>query len=248
MVHQSKSSGTCKKQTIKIRGLKQSPLILIQTDKPNYHVNDKIKFRILVLDGNMIPYNATKMTVSVIDHKFRFLRKFKDIQLSEYGVYEGYFQIGRDPTRGLWRIQVDLDGNTRTKEFRVSNVEDPFKLEVNSKKIEEKIFLKIHTQHFSGQTFHGELEIFLLNTLVKKVPITRSKFTVELDTEKDLGMHLLKDSKASSQLVVKVIDFRTRKFKKVNIEIGRQTNIENPTGNNSLSSDDYIKASIVSKR
>jgi CD109 antigen len=92
-----------KKATLHLKSIKS--LILVQTDKATYKPEDKIQFRVLLLDSNTKPISADNVNIIVEDAEKNRVKQFENVPLST-GVYQNELQLTDSPVLGNWNINV----------------------------------------------------------------------------------------------------------------------------------------------
>jgi len=111
--NETSSSGFCDKCLTKIiDNIKKEDkkiFIFIQTDKPIYKPGDEVKFRILVVDKDMKPYQMNSIYVKVTDPLNRLIYEFKDLNDMNVGVFIEKFSLSPNTPLGNWKIRVVVD-------------------------------------------------------------------------------------------------------------------------------------------
>ncbi|XP_067419140.1 complement C4-A-like [Emydura macquarii macquarii] len=111
-------------QNVRILLSSKKGYIFIQTDKPIYTPNTKVKYRIFTLDDAMKPANE-KIQVSVLNSKGMVVKK---LMLQTRPMIRGDFMIPDVAEPGNWKILSWLDGYELfnvSAEFEVKNYELP---------------------------------------------------------------------------------------------------------------------------
>jgi CD109 antigen len=79
--------------------------VLIQTDKALYKANDKIQFRVLIIDGDTKPYDITNeiVEVNIFDPNSNRIKQWKNIELKN-GVFKNEMKLSSEPILGNWYL------------------------------------------------------------------------------------------------------------------------------------------------
>ncbi|KAL7011173.1 hypothetical protein ACKWTF_014134 [Chironomus riparius] len=235
IVHKNKVTNKCMKQSVAIGGNSNRHMIFIHHDKPVYKNDDMIRFRTFVLDRDMLPYRYTSMNVSILDGRRNVIKKFENVQSTSFGVFEGYVMIAESPNLGEWRIEVNVDGRTRSKHFPVKNHEKSnFEVVIQSMDKEVPfedvyIFLRIQAKNPVNKMFNGIAKISsstrldgksepLLGGFIKNVTLPLDKPEVSLRIDNDLGIRS-PQSDMITTLIVEVFEDKTRHYEKVTVDV-----------------------------
>jgi hypothetical protein len=123
--HESSDDETnIKEQTVKLFNPSRYPIILIQTDKSIYNVGDELKFRVLVLTQNLTPFDYTTASIVIKDSNSDTIKKFDNELDSKVGVFTNSLKIATRSNLGTWKIEVEVDGSRKSKEFNVQKADD----------------------------------------------------------------------------------------------------------------------------
>lgn len=93
--------------------------VFIQTDKAMYKPGDKVNFRVIVVDKNLNPAKINNMDIYITDANQNRIEQWLGASIS-MGVYVGELQLGSTPCLGIWKINVDVDNESSTKEYEVA--------------------------------------------------------------------------------------------------------------------------------
>lgn len=115
--------GTSYWQTVDVFVFTKRYSVIIQTDKPAYRPDDKIHFRLLVLDANLKPYHLDNLEYNITDSNENVVadNSLNRLKSSGKGVHIGEYKISDSPPLGNWNLQVRIDnGKTTKRSFEVS--------------------------------------------------------------------------------------------------------------------------------
>ncbi|NXV42284.1 CO4B protein, partial [Uria aalge] len=172
--------------------------IFIQTDKPIYTPNSKVKYRIFILDNAMRPTDDT-VTVAVLNSKGMVVKK-SDRKIKT--VFSENFEIPDVAEPGTWKIKAwfhQYEMSNVSAEFEVKNYELP-SFEVKLIPVQpyyhiwnEKFVFDIEAKHSYGKGIQGvvyvrfgiidenEKKVFIPG-LEQQLPIENGKVKVTLNT------------------------------------------------------------------
>jgi len=189
----------------RIEIVKKQFSVFIQTDKSIYKPADKVQFRVLLLDADTRPFNASKVKIFITDGGDNRVKQFDDPKFVK-GVYQNELQLSDLPVMGKWKVHVEVDGKKdEKKEFEVAEYVLPkfeFTIEANpdANLKDGKIRATVKAKYTFGKTAKGnatitaskEAPIWFFNgnkpkEVSKTVDIDGKKI-VEFDIEKDLGI------------------------------------------------------------
>jgi len=214
-------------------------LIFIHHDKLVYKNGDTIKFRTFVLDRDMLPYRYTSMNVTILDGKKNVIKKLENVKTTKFGVFEDYLNVADSPNFGVWRIEVDVDGKTRSKHFSVKHHEEN-KFEVLVKSTDKEVpfddryvFLFIQAKHRVNKVFSGVAKISssarfdgkddpVIVRFVKNVTLPVDKNVISLKIDDDLGIRSTSTDMIVT-LTVEVIEDKTRHYEKITVDVPLRT-------------------------
>ena len=197
---------TCKnpnfKETFIILTTSSNFISLIQTDKSVYKPEDLLRFRILVLDKNKIPFNYDSLNVKIFDAENLevFGIQGDDSEL----VLEGSFTIPKNVRFGNWTIKVIVDDNynlATQQAFEVKEYVLPFiEVFIDTKKFitsnDPDIVLDISAKYTFDDYVRGKVKI-TAQVIDSKYPdkvIKNAPFHVkDVKTQKRLVMNLKND-------------------------------------------------------
>ncbi|XP_037921191.1 CD109 antigen-like isoform X10 [Hermetia illucens] len=158
------SGGAEFKEESVLRVAKKYNSVLIQTDKALYKPGDLVRYRVLVLDSATRPAKITSpIDIQITDGKQNIIKQLKNIQLTT-GVFSDEIQLSELPVLGKWKINVDIDGETRDKEFGVEEYVLPkFEVIVDAEKHayfeDGKIRATIRAKYTYGKPVKGTAEV-----------------------------------------------------------------------------------------
>ena len=94
--------------------------VFIQTDKSVYKPADKIQFRVLLLDADTRPYNASNVNIFITDGADNRVKQFDNPKFVK-GVFQNELQLSDLPVMGEWKINVQVNGQKKeSKSFDVA--------------------------------------------------------------------------------------------------------------------------------
>jgi hypothetical protein len=127
-------------------------IVMIQTNKPIYKPNERLKYQIVALDVNTKPVELKELDVEILDGEKNqvFAEKITTIEKSKFGFYQGEFDIGEEPKEGSWTIKVKVNGKEMytEKSFAVKpyvlptfsvDIEAPLAISILKKKLKFKV-------------------------------------------------------------------------------------------------------------
>ncbi len=90
-----------------VRLINLRPLVLVQTDKPDYRPEQAVKFRVLALDYQLRPSSVVKelSEVWVSDPSGSRLEQWKGVELRK-GMAQLEYQLTEEPTLGTWKVRT----------------------------------------------------------------------------------------------------------------------------------------------
>lgn len=185
----------------------------------------------------MVPYNVGKKIKEIVifDSTGYAVRKFYDVDPSDFGAFEESMEIANDPNLGKWKIQVEIEGKKVSKSFEVQKYEEgdlEVVLDIPSvvAHVEKRVYMTIITKSDDGGFVNGEAAISLSarfagstdNQIVKenfkKIQLKDRKTVVMIDFENDMEIKF-----PTSDMVLKfdveVTENYSQKSKKVAKEI-----------------------------
>ncbi|XP_070506221.1 CD109 antigen-like [Chironomus tepperi] len=205
IIHKSRTTNKCMRQSVTVGDTRNCHMIFIQHDKPVYKNGDVIKFRTFVLDRDMLPYRYTSMTVTIMDGRKNVIKRLENVQTTNFGVFEDYLIVSESPNLGIWRIEVVVDGMTRSKHFPVKQQQEsgidvlvqsmdrevPFDdmyvlLQILAKSSVNKVFTGTAKISCSAR-FDGKDER-VIDRFIKNVTLPVDKNIVSLRIDNDLGI------------------------------------------------------------
>jgi len=100
----------CMSQTINdVKVAKKQFHTFIQTDKPIYKPEDEVRFRIIIVDKNLMPHNPNNFQIKIIDPQGRTIREINETGENLKTVYTGSFILSIDTPLGVWKITTVID-------------------------------------------------------------------------------------------------------------------------------------------
>lgn len=226
ILHKNSSNGACTQQSVKLVDMTQRPVILIRTDKPVYKNGDELNFRIFVMTNKLLPFaNIGNGEITVFDNHNNIVRKFSNIGKNmQMGVIKYSMPISNSPNFGDWKIEVNINGKIRVKNFKVQKFEkNNIQISLVTKKevsiIERKINLKIKVKHPSDKYFSGKTKIIfefynMGESVEKKFDVNVNSLhltTKSYDISNDLGINIIRaDTKIKVTVEIENEKFKTK--------------------------------------
>jgi len=198
------SSGNNFESSKRIEIVKKKFSVFIQTDKSIYKPADKVQFRVLLLDADTRPFNASKVKIFITDGGDNRVKQFDNPKFVK-GVYQNELQLSDLPVMGNWSIHVEVDAKKEgRKVFEVAEYVLPkFELSIEANPDanfkDGKIRATVKAKYTFGKAVKGNATItasqdksyyYYLNEpkKVSKTVDIDGKKVVEFDIEKDLGI------------------------------------------------------------
>ena len=216
------------KQSVNIFTSTREFSTLIQTDKSVYKPDDKVQFRILLLNGEMKPYQSEILNVNVTNSHGVTVYERNDLKKEFDGVWSGELKISDTPPLGKWTISAEgISGGITSRSFEVSEYVLPrFFVQIDSPQHVLRGARKVKIVFFGQYTFGEFVEgIATITTKIapsiEKLEMAKmqnpktvkvfAKKTIELDFIRDLNLK----SSGFIQIVVKIEEKSTGKTAKV---------------------------------
>ncbi|XP_014770566.1 pregnancy zone protein [Octopus bimaculoides] len=144
----------------KIRISFEKLIILVQPDKPIYKPGQTVKFRALVFDRNYKPWTGDIEKVFITDPKGTRIVQWLDQYVD--GLLSLEMQLSDDPILGEWFINIEANGQKRTKKFKVEEYVLPkFELKLNMPPylsfVSETVDVEICAKYTYGKPVYGKL-------------------------------------------------------------------------------------------
>lgn len=183
--------------------------ILIQTDKPIYKPGETVKFRVLILNRFLQPFDSDKpIDLTITDPQSNIIKSWKALSIpANRGFISDKFELSIEPNLGDWSIEAQL--NNREKEtyrFSVDQYVLPkFKVEVKISPSfvtynESKVIAEVSSIYNYGKPVAGECTLELkepytyyypegrVQSVMKTVPLQEGKGQafVEFDVKTEL--------------------------------------------------------------
>lgn len=157
------------KQSVTIHTIVKEHSVFIQTDKAVYKLDDKVKFRVFVLDAATKPYYYQNLTI-LIDDPYQTTLYNKTVHFENpfnfEPVFESDFTISANSFFGDWslKVYVDNDASPTSKTFEVKEYVLPlFEVFLVTKKhlseFDKSIRLSIHAKYNFGENVEGTANI-----------------------------------------------------------------------------------------
>lgn len=199
----SKVLNTCKQQSVKVIS-SDRPIILLQFPKPFYKAGEEFKFRVFMMNRKMLPFKGNHVTdVEVFDSLGQLIKRFPNIKITDFGVYEDSVKIPVDSENlGKWKIQVSSSNRIITKRFVVQQANrNEFEVFLDLPQMvahpNKRVYMNIYIKDRLNKFFIGDAQISVsvrfkgsnsieFEKVVKTVEIVGNKKVVGLDFEDDL--------------------------------------------------------------
>lgn len=98
--------------------------LFIQMSQPIYRQGQKVHFRIVPIQPNMMPYYGS-MTIYVDDPTGIPVRRWLGLQTNAGGLISESFELSDQPNFGTWIIRVEAFGHTYRQRFQVEDFWEP---------------------------------------------------------------------------------------------------------------------------
>nr|XP_022900872.1 CD109 antigen-like [Onthophagus taurus] len=205
----SGSGGVTFEESIpKLRFLRKSFSVLIQTDKPVYKPGDLIQFRTIILGPSLRPSEVVRnkpVRVHITDGRGNKVKEWMDVYAPR-GVFNAEVRLSNSPVLGNWNITVVVQGQTYTKRILIAEYVLPkFLLKIdapNHVSFQENIIVTdIEANYDYGKKVQGDATVTVYPTIIsgviqpiyenpirKVVPID-GKTTVNIDIARELGLN-----------------------------------------------------------
>ncbi|XP_064474763.1 alpha-2-macroglobulin-like protein 1 [Ornithodoros turicata] len=93
--------------------------VLIQTDKPQYRQGETVKFRVLVLDDNLLPIVNQTGNITIMNPGGQIVAEHLQVDFGE-GLIQREYRLLAVATEGFWSIQVGVAETTGFQSFEVT--------------------------------------------------------------------------------------------------------------------------------
>ncbi|KAM3964840.1 thioester-containing protein 1 allele R1 [Aphomia sociella] len=136
--------------------------IFVQTDKRVYNPGDDINLRVVALNKYLLPLTGT-VDVSVLDAGGSPVRQWAAVPLDR-GIFSDLLTLADEPALGEWTIQVEVRGQTYSRQILVADYVMPkFQMDLQMPKellfSEGRFNINVTAMHFNGLPVRGELTI-----------------------------------------------------------------------------------------
>ncbi|XP_070504828.1 thioester-containing protein 1 allele S3-like [Chironomus tepperi] len=186
----SKSQPQCSTIKSKVKYIKQTYYTFIQLDKPVYAPGHTIKYRIIVIDRNLRPYQLNNIVIKIIDPFNRTIKSFEDLDVMNKGLYSSNFTLSDHTQLGDWTISAVVDKQEFHKVSKIIPVQKyvlPL-FTVNVVPISRRLLnghklqMSINAKYSYGDFVTGNVTINIKRTsdnyVIKTVSISNVKDTV----------------------------------------------------------------------
>ncbi|XP_064475849.1 ovostatin-like [Ornithodoros turicata] len=93
--------------------------VLIQTDKPQYRQGETVKYRVIVLDNDLLPVLNQKGSITIMNPDGQIVAQHLGVDFGE-GLIQREYQLLAVTNEGFWHIQVDVAGTSGFQSFEVT--------------------------------------------------------------------------------------------------------------------------------
>ncbi|XP_052755570.1 thioester-containing protein 1 allele R1-like isoform X2 [Galleria mellonella] len=136
--------------------------IFVQTDKRVYNPGDTINLRVIALNKYLLPLTGT-VDVNVLDAGGSPVRQWAAVTLDR-GLFTDLLTLADEPALGEWTIQVEIRGQTYSRQILVADYVMPkFQMDLQMSKellfSEGRFTIDVTAKHFNGLPVRGELTI-----------------------------------------------------------------------------------------
>ncbi|XP_053406548.1 CD109 antigen-like [Mercenaria mercenaria] len=115
----SGSGGLTFRNESKIRFEDKNLFIFLQTDKTRYSAGQQVRYRAILLHPNLLGYKGT-FTITIFDGNDNKIEVIDHLKTKD-GVVTGKLVLSKEPVFGKWRINVNTDTESLTKNFEVND-------------------------------------------------------------------------------------------------------------------------------
>ncbi|XP_055639167.1 thioester-containing protein 1 allele R1-like [Toxorhynchites rutilus septentrionalis] len=140
--------------------------IFIQTDKPMYNPENKVRFRIIVVDIDTKPIsNRYTAEVQLSDARGNFIMQWSHVTIVD-GIFSSDYPLAASPILGNWSLTATIDGIVAKKQFEVRQYELPkffvkaYPTEVSLIK-NKRVKVTVEAAYTFGQQIEGAVRIAL---------------------------------------------------------------------------------------
>jgi len=110
--------------------LKTEHYPLIQTDKGQYKAGDRVKYRLMIVDHDLLPVPLEVEEIWVEDPRSRRIAQWKNKKLNK-GMLQEELTLSREPELGTWTINVKAGSIRESAQFQVAEYVLPkFQVEI----------------------------------------------------------------------------------------------------------------------
>jgi len=197
------------KQSVQVITIPKRFSVFIQTDKPLYKLGDLIKFRILVINFEMKPYQVNKLRVEFIDSLGNVIRDLEEEDV-ENGVYVGDYKVAEETFMGTWAIRATVNDDinmTQTYNFEVKEYVLPrFEVLVDTKhdvaQLEENVKLIVYANYTFGEFVKGTAKVLatVIDSDFPEDTLHSVSKTVEVEFKKMVEFNIVNDLKIVNSL------------------------------------------------
>ncbi|KAL7011351.1 hypothetical protein ACKWTF_014234 [Chironomus riparius] len=113
----------CSTQEMEVKPEKLDFHIFIQLNKPIFKPGDDVRFRIIVIDKDMKPYQMNTIDVKAIDPYNRTIQRFDDLEDRNFGIFGDTFSLSRNTIVGDWKLQVVVNKQSHLSASKIFPVQ-----------------------------------------------------------------------------------------------------------------------------
>ncbi|KAL7011303.1 hypothetical protein ACKWTF_014220 [Chironomus riparius] len=93
--------------------------IFIQMNKPIYKPGDSVKFRLIVMDKDLVPHQMNNILITITDPYDRVMQELDDLEDNNLGIYTNTYNLSASTLLGDWKMTVVVD---KEEKFRASKI------------------------------------------------------------------------------------------------------------------------------
>lgn len=178
--------------------------IFIQLDKPVYKPDDDVRFRIIVIDKDLNPFQMQNIKVNILDPYGRQMEEYIDLEGRNVGVFGDKYSLSNSTLLGDWKITAVVDKNFQhgvSKIFPVQKYALPLfqvKFETSSKIYlpNSKLVFSFSARYSFGNYVNGDAVLVIKDTYDNRTCLTKSYKnnaevkTVTLNIRNDLNVEI----------------------------------------------------------
>ena len=141
-------------------------------NKPIYKPGDSVKFRIIVVDKDLVPYQMNNMLITITDPYDRVLQDFYDLEGQNLGIYTNMYNLSSSTLLGDWKITAVVDKEDKFKTSKVFPVQKyalplfSLKIDTSSKHYlpNHKLIISFGAKYSFGEYVTGNAQLVIQDT------------------------------------------------------------------------------------